>query len=361
VIQQMMTNTTINVSADPLEAFVRQVFANAGCDPSGAADMAQCLVQTNLWGIDSHGVLRVGKYLDRLRSGAMNGTPEIKALQSGTALEVLDADNGSGYVAGKAAMAHAIELAKEKNIAAVGIINSNHCGATSLYARMALDHDMIGIAMSNVAPNMVMTGGSRPITGNNPIAIAIPTFGEFPFVLDISLSAVAGGKLLVAAKNSEEIPIGWATDRDGRPTTDPQAGFDGFLLPMGGHKGFGLSLLVDILCGVITGGSFQHQLKSMYRYPNDPSNTAHLMLVIDPLVFLSKEQLTERMGDFTKTVKESPMWDKNAEMLLPGELEYRKEQERRRDGIPIAPALYEELSAIGKEMNVDAALLLAAA
>lgn len=357
----MMTDSNVNVSADSLEAFVRQVFVNAGCHPSGAAIMAQCLVQTNLWGIDSHGVLRVGKYLDRLRSGSMNGAPRIRTLQTGAALEVLDADNGSGYVAGQAAMARAIELAKEKNIAAVGIINSNHCGATSLYARMALDHDMIGIAMSNVAPNMVMTGGSRPITGNNPIAVAIPTFGEFPFVLDISLSAVAGGKLLVAAKNGEEIPIGWATDKDGRPTTDPKAGFDGFLLPMGGHKGFGLSLLVDILCGVITGGSFQHELKSMYRYPNDPSNTAHLMLVIDPLVFLSKEQLRQRMSDFTKTVKESPMWDKSAEMLLPGELEYRKEQERRREGIPIAPALYEELSAFGKELNVDAALLCAAA
>jgi LDH2 family malate/lactate/ureidoglycolate dehydrogenase len=351
-----MSEKPINVSATELTDFVTHVLKAAGCPAKDANDIAECMVQTNLWGIDSHGVLRIGKYLDRLRSGGMNATPEIRTLQAGGGLEVLDADNGSGFVAGKAAMARAIEIAKQQNIAAVGIINSNHCGATSLYARMALAHDMIGIAMSNVAPNMVMTGGSRPITGNNPVAVAVPTFGDFPFVLDISLSAVAGGKLLVAAKNGEQIPPDWATDSEGRPTTDPQAGFDGFLLPLGGHKGFGLSLLVDILCGVITGGSFQHQLKSMYRYPNDPSNTAHLMIVINPLALISKNQLHERMDAFGKTIKESPMWDSDSEMLLPGELEYRKEQERRETGIPIPANLYAELESLGNEMNLDATL-----
>jgi LDH2 family malate/lactate/ureidoglycolate dehydrogenase len=351
-----MSDNAINVSADTLAVFVSQLFQDAGCSKSDAATMAECLVQSNLWGIDSHGVLRTSKYLDRLRSGGMNTRPEIRVKQGGAGLEVLDADNGPGYIAGKAAMARAVELAKTRNIAAVGIINSNHCGATSLYARMALEHDLIGIAMSNVAPNMAMTGGSRPITGNNPIAVAVPTFGEFPFALDISLSAVAGGKLLVAARNGEEIPLGWATDSDGRPTTDPNAGFEGFLLPVGGHKGFGLSLLVDILCGVITGGAFQHQLKSMYRYPNDPSNTAHFMIAIDPLIFLSKQQLQERMSEFLKTLKESPMWDKNSEMLLPGEIEFRTEQERRRNGIPLPAALYAELEALGNELKLDAVL-----
>ena len=352
----IMSDATINVSAESLQGFVAKVFRRAGCNQDGAEDMAASLVQTNLWGIDSHGVIRVGKYVDRLEKGAMNGKPQIATLRAGAGLEVLDADNGSGYVAARAAMARAIELAKRQNIAAVGIINSNHCGATALYARMALDHDMIGIAMTNVAPNMVTTGGSRPITGNNPIAVAVPTFGEFPFVLDISLSAVAGGKLLVAAKNGEAIPLGWATDKEGRPTTDPQAGFDGYLLPMGGHKGFGLSLLVDILCGVITGGSFQHELKSMYRYPNDPSNTAHLMIAMNPLVFISKRELRERMSEFIRTIKASPTWDPDAEMLLPGEIEYREEQERLRHGIPLPAALYEELREIGNQLNLDATL-----
>lgn len=344
------------VSAESLSKFVTGIFQGAGCGHQGARDMAECLVQTNLWGIDSHGVLRTPEYLKRFQSGAMNNQPEVRTVKTGGALEVLDADNGAGYVAGRAAMSRAIELAKSGNIAAVGIINSNHCGAASLYARMALEHGMIGIAMSNVAPNMVAPGGSNPITGNNPIAVAVPTFGEFPFVFDISLSAVSGGKILVAAKNGEQIPLGWATDREGRPTTDPNVGFKGFLLPMGGHKGFGLSLLVDILCGVITGGSFQNELKSMYVYPGDPSNTAHLMLVINPLCLMSKDDLKTRMADFFQTVKQSPMWDEDSEMLLPGEIEYRKEKERLSGGIPIPEPLYDELIQLGKDLNLDKAL-----
>ena len=355
-----MNATPIHVTADSLEEFVTEIFEKAGCNCNDARIIGSCLVLTNLWGIDSHGVLRVAKYLDRLRTGGMNATPSIQSRKSAAGLEVLDADNGSGYIAATAAMRRAIELAKESNIAAVSIINSNHCGATALYARMAIEYGMIGIAMSNVAPNMVMTGGSKPITGNNPIAVAVPTFGEFPFVLDISLSAVAGGKLLVAAKNGEEIPLGWATDKEGRPTTDPQAGFEGFLMPLGGHKGFGLSLLVDILCGVITGGSFQHELKSMYRYPKDPSNTAHLMIVINPLVLMTKQQLQERMHDFVTTLKASPMWSPDDEMLLPGEIEYRKERERRQGGIPLPRQLFDDLKKLGTEMELDAKLELIA-
>jgi L-2-hydroxycarboxylate dehydrogenase (NAD+) len=350
-----MSSKSLRVSAESLSKFVTGIFQGAGCSEEVAREMAQCLVQTNLWGIDSHGVLRTPEYLARFQNGAMNNQPQIRTLKSGAGLEVLDADNGPGFVAGRAAMSRAIELAKTGNIAAVGIINSNHCGAASLYARMALEHGMIGIAMSNVAPNMVAPGGSKPITGNNPIAVAVPTFGEFPFVFDISLSAVSGGKILVAAKNGEQIPLGWATDKEGRPTTDPNIGFKGFLLPMAAHKGFGLSLLVDILCGVITGGSFQHQLKSMYVYPGDPSNTAHLMLAINPLFLMSQEQLKDRMAEFFKTVRQSPMWDEDSEMLLPGEIEYRKEIERRRSGIPIPASLHEELVQLGKDMNLDAA------
>jgi LDH2 family malate/lactate/ureidoglycolate dehydrogenase len=281
----------------------------------------------------------------------MNARPEIRTLHSVAGFDVLDADNAAGFVAGRAAMARAIELAESSAIAAAGVINSNHCGATALYARLAADRGLVGIAMTNVAPNMVMPGAGRPITGNNPLAIAIPSFAAFPFTLDISLSAVAGGKLLVAAKKGEPIPLGWATDKHGQPTTDAQAGFDGYLLPMGGHKGFGLSLAIDILCGLITGGSFQDHVKSMYRYPADPSRTAHLMVVINPLAWMSREKLQERMAEFFSTVKRTPVSDAGQEILLPGEIEYRSEQQRSRDGIPLPPAVYEQLARIGLEMN----------
>lgn len=347
-----MATREINVPHDSLSRFVAQIFEEGGgCPANDARTIADCLVQTNLWGIDGHGVIRVPIYLERFRNGAMNNRPQITGRAAQGGLEVLDADNAAGYIAGRAAMQRAIGRARETAVSAVGIVNSNHCGATALYARMAADEGMVGIAMTNVAPNMSMPGVRKPITGNNPIAVAVPTFGDFPFSLDISLSAVAGGKLIVAAKNGEEIPLGWATDRDGNPTTDARQGFEGFLLPVGAHKGFGLSLVVDILSGVITGGAFQDHLKGMYKHPESPSLTAHLMLVINPLVLLSREQLAARMAEFVDNLKATPVNPGADEILLPGELEYRTECERRRDGIPLPQAVFEELTRIGNEID----------
>ncbi|MCH5376010.1 MAG: Ldh family oxidoreductase [Planctomycetes bacterium] len=337
---------------DVLLRFATAVFEEgAGCPVQDAATIAECLVQTNLWGIDSHGVIRIPEYLARFRNGAMNRSPQIAVRAARGGFEILDADNAAGYIAGRYAMDRAIALAHDHTIAAAAIVDSNHCGATALYARQAAAQGMVGIAMTNVAPNMSMPGVTRPITGNNPIAVAIPTFGAFPFCLDISLSAVAGGKLLVAAKRGEEIPLGWATDADGNPTTDARAGFDGFLLPMGGHKGFGLSLAVDLLCGVITGGAFQDHIKSMYRYPGDPSHTAHLMLALDPLALMSETRLKSRMAEFVATLKATPVNPGAPEILLPGELEHRTEQNRRRDGIPLPVGVVDDLNRIGNEIN----------
>jgi len=346
-----MPKNGIRIPHESLRRFVTEIFKKGGqCPEEDARTIADCLVQTNLWGIDGHGVIRVPIYLERFRNGAMNNRPTVKSVRAAGGFEVLDADNGAGYIAGRAAMQRAIELAREQVVSAVGIINSNHCGATALYARMAADEGMVGIAMTNVAPNMSMPGVRKPITGNNPIAVAVPTFDSFPFSLDISLSAVAGGKLIVAAKNGEQIPLGWATDKDGNPTTDAQAGFEGFLLPMGAHKGFGLSLMVDILSGVITGGAFQGHLKGMYKNPEDPSATAHLMLVINPLAILSRESFEKRMTEFVQTLKATPVNPGADEILLPGELEYRIERERLSEGIPLPRAVFEDLTRIREEI-----------
>ncbi len=191
-----------------------------------------------------------------------------------------------------------LNLAEQHGVSAVGVMRSNHFGAAALYAQMATQRGLIGIVMTNVIPNMVAPGGSRPITGNNPIAIGIPTFAEFPFMLDISLSNVAGGKLLLASKKGEKIPLDWATDRNGRPTDDPDEAFAGFLLPVGGHKGLGLSYVVDILSGLITGGVFQYDIKSMYKQKEDPSLTCHFMIVINPLALMSREEMQARMADY---------------------------------------------------------------
>ncbi|MFV1859504.1 MAG: Ldh family oxidoreductase [Anaerolineales bacterium] len=346
----------ILVRPEILEGFITEVFSNAGMAKAEAAFCAQALVQTNLWGIDSHGVLRVPIYTRRLLSGAMNPRPQIKTLRGALGLEVLDGDDGPGFLAGRAAMERAIELAVQFNVGVVGAIRSNHFGAAAIYSRLAVERGLVGIAMTNVVPNMVAPGGSKPVVGNNPLTLAFPTFGEFPFVLDFALSSVSGGKILLASKKGERIPMDWATDIDGQPTDDPESAFAGFLLPVGGYKGLGLAYAVELLCGVMTGGVFMDQMKGMYKHPDEPSLTSHLMIAINPLALLSESDLQSRMAAFYRSIKESPTWDKTKEMLIPGEIEHRTELERRDKGIPVPTNLYEELQALGVELGITSRL-----
>jgi L-2-hydroxycarboxylate dehydrogenase (NAD+) len=351
-----MSANNVLVNHQSLTTYVGQLFTRSGMNETDARFCAHALVQTNLWGVDSHGVLRVPIYVKRLLSGAVNATPNVRQIGGSLAFELWHGDDGMGFVVGRDAMERAIELARQFNISAVGAIHSNHFGATGLYARMAAEQGMIGIVMTNVVPNIVAPGGSKPITGNNPIALSIPTFSDFPFVLDISLSSVAGGKLLLASKKGEKIPLDWATDIEGHPTDDPDKAFKGFLLPVGGHKGLGLSYAVDILSGLITGGVFQHQMKGMYKQADDPSLTGHFMIVINPAAIITPEDMAARMEEFQTNLKASPMWDETREMLLPGELEHRTAQQRTADGIPLPPDLYQELVALGGELNVETSL-----
>lgn len=352
-----MAKNEILVRPEKLQTFIAELFSGAGMPPEDAAFSAQSLVETNLWGIDSHGVLRAPLYFKRLRSGAINPAPNIQVVKEAGSLEVLTGDDGMGFVVGRETMKRAIALAEQYTIGMAGAIRSNHFGAAAIYARMATAKGMIAIVMTNVIPNMVAPGGSQPITGNNPIAFGVPTFGEFPFILDISLSNVAGGKLLLASKKKEKIPMDWATDKEGRPTDDPDRAFAGFLLPVGGHKGLGLSYFVDIMSGLITGGVFQHAMKSMYKHAEEPSLTCHQMIVINPLALLSREAMQSRMDAFTQTIKDSPMWDESREMLLPGELEHRTALARQESGIPLPANLVDELAALGAEMGVSTPLV----
>ena len=295
--------------------------------------------------------MRLPVYAERLLSDAVTANPRIRTIAGRDAFEIMDGDSGMGFVVGHHAMDRAIDLASTRGIGAVAVRNSNHFGAAGLYAKQATDAGFVALAMTNVTPNLVVSGGSAPITGNNPLAFGAPTRLGFPLLLDISMSSVAGGKLLLAIEREEKIPFGWATDRDGRPTDDPSAGFAGFLLPLGGHKGFGLSLMIDILCGVLSGGAFQHHLKSMYAAPEQPSETCHLMIATDPSVYLGREAFLDRMEELYRTIKASPMWDSEARMLIPGELENETFARRRKDGIPLPRSLLEKLNGLADRLD----------
>jgi LDH2 family malate/lactate/ureidoglycolate dehydrogenase len=344
------------VNHHQLQDFVSALFEKTGVSPDESEFLAQSLVDINLWGIDSHGVLRVPIYIKRLKAGSCNPQPDIKTLKNAITLEVLHGDDGPGQVVGRAAMQRAIELAKTYNVGIVGAIRSNHFGAAATFTRMAAAEGMLGVAMTNVVQNVVAPGGNKPIIGNNPFSIAVPTYGEFPFVLDISFSAVAGGKLLLASKKGEKIPLNWGTDKNGRPTDNPDEAFKGFLLPVGGHKGLGLAYAVEIMTGVLSGGVFLDAMKGMYKYPDDPSLTSHLMMAINISAIMEPAEVKKRMAEFVEKIHQSPMWDPKQVMLIPGELEYRSAQARKSSGIPLSKNLYEELVALAVELEVEAEL-----
>lgn len=339
----------IKIQVAELTDFLTGFLKHLGLDAADAELCAGDLVQTNLWGVDSHGLLRLPIYAQRISDGSVNAHPDVKRLGGRGGFEVWDGDAGLGYIVGHRAMGRAIELAQSHGVGAVGVRNSNHFGAAGLYIKQATDQGMVALSMTNVIPNLVVPGGAKPITGNNPLAFGAPTGGDFPMILDISMSAVAGGKLLLAQEKGEKIPFGWATDRNGEPTDDPHVGFEGFLLPLGGHKGFGLSLMVDVLCGVLTGGAYQFDIKSMYANPKEPSDTCHMFIAFDPEAFLGEGQLEARMADLHETIKASPMSAKGGRMLLPGELEHETMMARMQDGLPVPRSLMEEIRTLSQD------------
>jgi L-2-hydroxycarboxylate dehydrogenase (NAD+) len=342
---------------EALEAFVAEVFHKSGMSGQDAAALAGALVQTDLWGKSSHGVMRVPHYVQRLQSGAVNPRPAVSIVRGGGAFEIMDGDDGPGHLVGRAAMLRAVSLAEDFGVGVVGVVRSNHFGAAALYARLAVDRGMVGIAMTNSAPKLVAPGGSKAISGNNPVAIGVPGHDDFPFLLDMSPAAVAGGKLLLAGQKGEKIPLGTALDAQGQPTDDPAAAFAGLWLPIGGAKGLGLSYAIDLLCGLITGGSFGLGMKSQFSQASEPSGTGHMMIALRLDTVIAQDELQLRMEEFVANVKSSPMSDVSAEMLVPGEAAYRTEVERRAHGIPLPRSVHEELRSVGGRLGVSGDLV----
>lgn len=340
--------SSIRIAPEELQKFLTQVFAKAGMPQADAEFSAWATVQSDLWGIDSHGTLRSSHYEMRLRTNAVNPRPKIvNKLAPELPVAHLDADAALGYVAGRDGMNLAIEKAKKHGISFVVVSNSNHYGAAGLYARMGAAEGLLSLSTTNVKPNIATVGALATATGNNPIALAAPMPDrDAPFCIDVAMSLVALGKLIFAAKTGKEIPSGWALDKNGEETRDPKAGIDGILLPVGDHKGFGLSLFVDIVTGLLGGGTFLTQLVSMYSAPDRPSDLAHAFACLNPDLFLSRDEYLARMGQWLELLKAVPVKPGRAALTMPGEPEIAMERERRAAGIPIPDALWEDLVAM---------------
>ena len=304
------------------------------------------LLCADLRGVGSHGIQRLLQYVPRLRDRLINPRPRIVVEPMGPALKQVSGDNGLGPVVGTRGMKEAILLARESGIGYVGCRHSNHFGAAAPYVLLACEERMIGIAGSNAAPTMGPWGGLARLVGNNPLAIGVPCEGDIPFLLDISMSVAARGKINDMARRKERIPEGWALDSHGRPTTDPLEALKGFGLPMGQYKGYGLAVAVDILSGVLTGGGYSTDVRSLVYHWEEQTNVGHFFIVIDAARFLSLEALSESMKRMYRNLREAPPINPEQPVLISGEQEAKLEMNRREHGIPLDPRVFEILKGL---------------
>ena len=341
---------TRNVRPERLRALVRDIFVGAGLDCDAASLIAETLVEADLRGVRSHGVMRVPGYIRGLRSGNVNPRPDVRVVVDSGPVVVVDGDGGMGQVSAARAMRLAIARAREHGIGAAGLRNGRHSGTMAYWAMMALPAGCLGFVTTNAGLNMAPWGGRDRLVGNNPFAIAVPTTRPWPMVLDMATSVAAGGKLDVAAIRGESIPLGWALDELGRPTDDPRAARRGTLLPVGGPKGYAMAVMLDVLAGVLTGSRFGGNLGVDERLGQTVQGQFYLALRVES--FMPLREFYARMDALIDQIHAStpaPGFDR---IYLPGEIEHSLKVARLASGLPLENAILTELDRLAVEAGV---------
>lgn len=316
-----------------------RALAGLGMEKADAEDAARILVLGDLFGHHTHGVSRVESYGERIKLGGIDPRARPAVEEAAPALARIDGRNALGPVVGMRALESAIGIARTQGTGIALARNSNHFGAAGAYCWLAAEAGFASVVASNASVTIAPTGGREARLGNSPIAFGVPGDDGNHFVLDMALSVVARAKIRAAAARGATIPDTWATDREGRPTSDPKAALDGFLLPIGGYKGYGLALAVDLLAGMLPGAAYLTHVNSWSEQPRESGNLGHFFLAIDTSVLGSREWLAERMRDFARILHETPAADPAAPVKLPGENELARMQQQRRDGIQVDAAV----------------------
>jgi len=355
------------VQADSLINFCWDVFGRLEVPLSDARTVAEILVAADLRGIDSHGVARLRRYVRGLKEGVMVPTPRLQIVQETPVSALLDGGAALGQIAGKRGMETAISKALQIGLGFVAVQNSNHFGIAGYYSQMALKHDLIGIALTNSTPDVVPTFGREVMLGTNPISVAVPAGGERPFVLDMSTAVITSGKLESQSRKGKKIPLGWAVDEKGEACDDPtrvyanmRAKRGGGLLPLGGdgedfggHKGYGLGLLVDIFSGVLSASA-----NTTLLYPKTPegkplpSRVGHFFGALRVDLFRPLDGFKKDMDDLIRRLKGSPKAEGQQRIYIHGEKEFELEQKYWKEGIPLYFKIFEDLRAIAGEVGV---------
>jgi L-2-hydroxycarboxylate dehydrogenase (NAD+) len=355
------------VSPTVLEDYVVSLLASMGVPEGDARATAEVLVAADLRGIDSHGVARTRRYVQGLKDGVMVARPEIRTVQETPVTALMDGGAGLGQVVGVRAMRVAIVKGLEAGVGFVAVRNSNHYGIAGYYSMMALEEDLIGISMTNSASLVVPTFGRDAVLGTNPLSIAVPAGDERPFVLDMATSVVTRGRLEEYQRREEPLLCGWATDSKGLDTFDAglvlrnmSEGLGGGILPLGGsgeelggHKGYGLALLVDILSGVLPGAAYATQV-----YPRDedgrplPANIGHFFGALRVDSFRRVHEFKDSMDRIVRGLRSSAKAEGQGRIFIHGEKEFEAAEERQRLGIPLHPKVLSDLRALGEELGV---------
>jgi len=340
------------VRAEELFEFAKNALIRVGVPEKDAKVVAEMLVLANLRGIDSHGVVRLHSYIERILRGLINPRATPRVIREYGAVALIDGDNGLGPVAAMYAVNIAIEKAKAYGVGIAGVRNANHFGMAAYYGMKIAEKRMIGIVLSNAPPAMAPWGGRVARLGTNPICIAFPYKNGEPIVLDMALSVVARGKIRLAALKGERIPEGWALDESGKPTTDPVKALKGTLMPIGGPKGYGLAVAVDILCGILTGSAYSIYVKALDDF-SGPSRTGFFIEAINIEAFRSYDEYLKDLEDFVKIIKETPRAEGVAEIYLPGEIEANTAKKRIKEGIPLDSETVDLLKKIAEKLGIE--------
>ena len=340
-------------SPDALRSFIARVLQAVGMDADAATTVAQLMAEADLRGADTHGVFRLPAYVKRIRAGGMNLAPQIRVVQERAATALIDGDNAIGHLVMKRAADIAIDKARRTGVAWVGARMSNHAGPAGLYARMPLAHGMVGIYMAvGSANHLPPWGGAEMLLSTNPIAIAVPGGERPPIVLDMATTNAAYGKVKAKALTGEAMPEGWMVGRDGKPLLDPTRSGEGFLLPIGGAKGYGLALMFGLLAGTLNGAAFGRDVIDFNADAKSTTNTGHLIAALDVEAFMPLAQFTQAIDDVWAQMQGCERLPGVDAIRLPGEQSHQTWLQRSRDGVPVAAALRSVLDMLADSVGV---------
>lgn len=337
-----------NVNWETLREQCKNLLVRLEVPSDEAFIIADNLVDADLCGVESHGVSRMSIYMKRLRTQVIANKSNVNIVQEHPSSILWDGCNSMGMVTGINAMKRCIEKARETGCCFVAVNHSNHYGMASYYVKMGAEANMVTFSGTNAPPNIAPWGSPKAYMGTNPLAIAVPTNGE-PMLLDMAPSVVAMGKVILAAKLGQSIPEGWAQTVDGKPTTDPKEGMKGTVLPIGGPKGYGLSLFMDVLCGVLADAEFGPHLNNMWNDFENPQGVGHIFCCIDISKFVQIDRFKDRMHQMISEIKMLPKNPGVDEIFVPGEIEQRRRIRRKENGIELSEIVFEELKSLCNE------------